>query len=189
LRFLGVHEVRASSLVRCFQDTASGARKNSPAAPTARKSPESEKPEDTVTCPTAHCRHRSRARPTSTGRQTPPELVYPGERGTKPRSAPVTPRALRRANWPSSYSPLIGLSISRHSKSVILRPRAQPRSGLSTMHELPRTMVFSETRSLKMPPLPTLSNITNWLRENSTGNALSPSRRRGPKPERVSTRM
>ena len=151
MRFLGVHEVRASSLVRCFQDTARGARKNSPAAPTARKSPESGKPEDTVTCPTAHCRHRSRARPTSTGRQTPPELVYPGERGTKPRSAPVTPRALRRAIGHRLIHLLLASLSADILNQLSIRPRAQPRGGLSTMHELPRTMVFSETRSLKIP--------------------------------------
>ena len=78
---------------------ARAASKNSPGAPTARKKPESGKPEETVTWPNSLLYHRSR--PTSIVRQASPELLCPGGRGTKPRSAPVAPEEPPRA--PSTW--------------------------------------------------------------------------------------
>ena len=69
------------------------------AALPARKTPESGNRQRPGFGPTTRCRRLTRARPTSTGRQTLPGPLYPEELGTKPRSAPRSTRSAAKIHF------------------------------------------------------------------------------------------
>ena len=87
--------------------TARAARKNSIAALTARKNPESGKPEDAVTWPNGPLSPSLQGQAHLNSLPNSPWASLSRGQGTKPQSAPAIPKAPRRATSTSSHRLLL----------------------------------------------------------------------------------